>query len=69
MRSGPLLSPTGFLPSPHFVRFDGGYGVVIYADLESLGEAWLIWSQALFFILGAIGLAILSTNTLGQRAK
>ena len=37
----------------------GGYGMVLYADIDPFGSAWLIWGQVLFLISGCIWLGIL----------
>ncbi len=37
----------------------GGYGALWAADISPLGEAWLVWSQALFVVAGLIWLGLL----------
>jgi uncharacterized membrane protein len=37
----------------------GGYGAAFLGGYDLLGEPWLVWSQGLFFLSGAIWLCIL----------
>jgi len=37
----------------------GGYGAALTAGLDPLGDAWLVWSQAMFLLAGLIWLLVL----------